>query len=127
MSESPSFIDWLEPYMQARGLTQPKLAAYIGTTQSAVNRWYHGTVPNPATCRAIAKLFRVPNEEVLRAAGHLLPGDNAMAEDAAPYDRDLSRRLTAIARSLSPRDLAHWIEMGEIFARDSGADVNSAP
>ena len=102
--------------MDARpGLTQPKLAAYIGATSSAVNRWFHGSIPNTATCAELARVFHLPLEDVLRAAGHLPPGDAPLG--AVPPS-SLDPEVEAIARALAakPERLHAWLAAGRAIA-----------
>lgn len=68
------FAEWLERQMRLNefGDNQSKLATYLRTGRSTVNKWFtRGTVPGPAMCRRLAALFKMPVDDVLAAAGHI--------------------------------------------------------
>jgi DNA-binding XRE family transcriptional regulator len=68
-----AFADWLRRQMDLAGFggNQSKLAAYLGTRPSTVNAWFtRGAVPSVVLCHRLAKVLRVPVDDVLRAAGH---------------------------------------------------------
>lgn len=66
-----------------RGVSERQLAAYMGVSTTAMNRWIHGQgTPDPVYCWRIADLSGRPVEEVMRIAGHLPPeGADAAAQD----------------------------------------------
>lgn len=60
--------------MQARKLSERSLANFLKLAPSTVYRYRKGMgVPDPAQCRQIADRLGIPEEDVLRAAGHLSP------------------------------------------------------
>ncbi|WP_367187682.1 helix-turn-helix domain-containing protein [Tepidiforma sp.] len=78
-----TFAAWLQGACSEVGMTQSQLATYVGVSPSTVNRWWHGlVVPDPDSCARIAQVLHVPLTDVLRAAGHPVPGD-------LPADREL--------------------------------------
>ena len=85
-----SFAEYLKRLKGPR-LSQNALAEYIGASSGAMSRWMTGQeTPRPAYCRKLAKYFKVPEEEVLRAAGHLSPDPSAMtnqAPEGVPLDQ----------------------------------------
>lgn len=119
MNDPTTFAEWLSSQMEARRLNQSQLATYLGIRSSAVNRWFHhASIPNTATCQALARVFRLPLEDVLRAAGHLPPLDpGELAEDAPGYlSADLTRAVSIARRliSIGGEDaLEEWTELGE--------------
>ena len=66
------FKDYFRQGRERAKLSQGAVATYLKVSPSAVSRWEKGVaVPETDNCRGLARLFRVPEEEVLRAAGHL--------------------------------------------------------
>ncbi|MBI4496327.1 MAG: helix-turn-helix domain-containing protein [Chloroflexi bacterium] len=68
-----SFPEYLKGLMARKGgMTQRALAAYVGVTPPTVGDWLRGEyTPRPAQCKKVAAYFDRPEQEVLRAAGHL--------------------------------------------------------
>lgn len=65
------FSSWLAAEMQRRGLTKRDLAQKVGLTYAAVYRWFsrQRSAPSETTCRRLAKVLGVPEEEILAKAG----------------------------------------------------------
>lgn len=105
------FADYLKGLMEQRRVgSQRAVATYIGATPTAVSRWLAGKhKPEPEYCRRIAVYFRVPEEEVLRAAGH--QGAVAIAE---PPPRYSVREAADVLERLSEEMVE--IPVGEISA-----------
>ena len=54
---------------RASGLTQERLAEALGVSFAAVSKWERGTAdPSTSNLLALAKLFGVPAEDLLRQA-----------------------------------------------------------
>jgi DNA-binding XRE family transcriptional regulator len=100
--ESKAFLAWLRGQMSQHrfGDNQSKLATYLGTTLPTVNGWFtRGSRPRMEMCHELARVFGVPVEDVLRAAGHLPP------DDRAPADRELPSWLTTALKELDEAEL----------------------
>lgn len=64
-----------------RKLSLRAFAQYIGTSQTAVSDWEKGNrVPDPESCRKLARYLHMPEEEVLRMAGHMAPAEESKPE-----------------------------------------------
>lgn len=65
---------WLENEMHTRNITQSELARRAGVTRAAINGVLSSARgPGVELCQGIAKAFKIPPEEVYRAAGILPP------------------------------------------------------
>lgn len=70
---SEDFANWLRDQLNTRGWTQAKLAGLMGMSPAQVTRIMSGERGiGEQSLTAIAKAFKIPPEEVYRAAG-LLP------------------------------------------------------
>lgn len=81
------FAEWVSRQMASRGFgdNKSKLATYMGVAPASVSAWFNrGTIPNTATCAALARALHVPLEEVLRVAGHIPAGVEAVEEPELP-------------------------------------------
>lgn len=100
--ESQAFLAWLREQMRLHRFddNQSKLATYLGTGVTTVNGWFRrGALPRMEMCHELARVFGVPVEEVLRAAGHLPPIDR-------PSDaRELPSWLTSLLAELTEDEL----------------------
>lgn len=73
LMRSDEFSNWLREELDRRGWTQAKLAGLMGMSPAQVTRIMSGERGiGEQSLTAIAKAFRIPPEEVYRAAG-LLP------------------------------------------------------
>src|SRR3990170_4371890 len=106
------FSTWLLNELQQRDWTQAVLARKSGLSRAAIsNIISNNRNPNPESCAAIAKAFKIQPETVLRQAGHLPPlydDPDTMAEwvhlyfRLPPAQRALIRRLARILQSNPP-------------------------
>lgn len=66
------FNAWLAEQLGLRLMKASALALYAGVSHATVSKWLSGQYkPKPEQCRGIAKVLRLPEETVLKAAGHL--------------------------------------------------------
>ena len=63
--------EWIVAECAARGLTWAEASRRAGVDKSSISLIVRGQRPGIATCRALARVFDVPVEQVLRLAGHL--------------------------------------------------------
>lgn len=93
------FAAWLQTQMRLNnfGQNRSKLARYLETGPSTVRAWFEmDVIPRPPMCKRIAEVLKVPEEEVLRIAGHL-SADHPGPGDALPsWLRDLLPLLTQL-------------------------------
>ena len=118
--ELTPFAAWLQRQMERRkGMNMSSVATHIGARSGVVNAWFNrGTLPNPESCRKIARLFGVSPLYVMELAGHLDATDTSMAEEETAYHvREIDPRVITLARELDDRMLNLWVEMGELMAR----------
>jgi transcriptional regulator with XRE-family HTH domain len=86
--------------MVNRKLTQAQVAAFIGKPAQTISSWFaDDRIPRPDTCRALSRVLRVPELEVLRIAGHL----SASGEEAA--EPPLPAWLTSVLAELEADEL----------------------
>ena len=109
MTNNESFWNWVNQEMEARGLSFYSLEKQAGLSNAAISRqarqWSR---PTNGACVAIAKVFGLPLEHVLRLAGHLPPLLNAAdLSPEAQADLDQIRRYVAM---LSPEAQARLTE-----------------
>lgn len=72
----------LADIIRRRGISERQLAAYMGVSPAAMNRWIKGQgTPDPTYCWKIAELAGLPIEHVMRIAGHLPQEDERSAPD----------------------------------------------
>jgi transcriptional regulator with XRE-family HTH domain len=70
------FYDWLGDEMAKKGLTETSLAAAVGVTQQAVNKWRkHPETLTLRRCAQIALVLGMP----VRASGKMLNGETTRA------------------------------------------------
>jgi transcriptional regulator with XRE-family HTH domain len=85
--EEPSFGEWLERQIVARGLGQREFATKAGVGHAAIRTWITGfSKPEWHTCRGIADALGVPRSEVRARAGYVDPGDEPALPAAGEPD-----------------------------------------
>jgi len=62
---------WIIDECAARGLSWAEASRRAGVDKSTISLIIRGQRPGLDTCRALAAVFDVPTEQVLRLAGHL--------------------------------------------------------
>jgi DNA-binding XRE family transcriptional regulator len=68
--KSKAFSTWLNDMLAEKAVSRYTLATNVGVTSHAVFKWLRGeSVPVRDNCRAIARYFNVPEEEVFQVAG----------------------------------------------------------
>jgi transcriptional regulator with XRE-family HTH domain len=68
------FSDWLNQQLIMRGWSQADLSKAAGISRASITNVLTGTrQPGPDLCNAIAQAFKIPPEDVFRAAGLLPP------------------------------------------------------
>lgn len=77
------FGDWLRSERENRGLSQADLARLANLNRAVINKIESGTRPTPDTLKSIAKGLKLPEGEVMRAAGILsqIPKASAQKEE----------------------------------------------
>jgi transcriptional regulator with XRE-family HTH domain len=69
------FTRWLREHMQDEGWNQSELAKRTRINQAAISRLLSGrNSPSADTCKALARVFKVPVEVTLRAA-NIMPAE----------------------------------------------------
>lgn len=73
------FVDWLNEQMKNNNWSVRETARRAGISHTPLSFILNGNQPSFETCVALAKAFRVPEEQVLRLAGLLpaIPKDEA--------------------------------------------------
>lgn len=95
-----AFWRYVDEGRQARGLSWLALEKEAGLSNGAITKRYKSLdVPSARVCTAIAKVFTVPAEDVMRRAGILPRSAMEAVEGGASY-----RELLAIMRQLSDRE-----------------------
>jgi len=88
--------EWVTAQLDAHPeINQTGLALAIGVSQPTLSRWIRGTViPDPEGCRKLAQYFAVPQQLILRLAGHIVPEtDTDLAESRGTYIANSSPAL----------------------------------
>ena len=67
----PEFLAWLDNELSEKGWTDSQAARRAGLSHGAIYDIRSGIRPGAKKCRALAHIFGVPDEYVLRLAGHL--------------------------------------------------------
>jgi transcriptional regulator with XRE-family HTH domain len=69
-----SFASWLEEQLKEQGISQAELARRAGVTRGAINGvLQEARGPGVELSKGIAKALRLPEQQVMRAAGLLAP------------------------------------------------------
>lgn len=108
-----TIAELLADIAERRKISDRQLAAYMGVSTTAINRWKHGQgIPDPPYCWKIAAIAGMPVEDVMRMAGHL-----PESEESASYA--LPDEVAAIANELrGDRDrYGLWLDLGETLVR----------
>jgi transcriptional regulator with XRE-family HTH domain len=95
------FLTWLNKNLEENNLSQSEASRRAGLNQNAISDIVNGRVREVSlrTCKALARLFNAPLEEVLRLAGHI------------EYSEDMAlQELMEVARSLRPEDRRELLE-----------------
>lgn len=116
MLQVDKFVNWLNKELQHRGWIHADIAKYGGISRSAVSRVINGrNAPGLEFCRAVARAFRIPIEEVFRQANWLpsLPKPVANEHELTRLFRQLGNDAlrTAILAQLRVlvRPLSHTV------------------
>jgi len=107
MTTHEEFIQWLQEQLEEHGWGQAELARRGGITRSQISRLLSGErQPTATTCRAIARAFHMPVDEVFRKAA-ILPRNRRVPDDFEElqhYFLELSdedqQRVIVIVRAL---------------------------
>lgn len=74
MASHPEFAKWFEELLEYRNLTQADAARRLGIGTGRMSEWMTGKArPSAESCRKIARVFLVDEDEVLVAAGRRTP------------------------------------------------------
>lgn len=75
-------IDWLNGQLARTNLSASEASERAGVARGTVSGILNGRIPGLEVCKALARLFNVPAETVLRLAGHLRnPPDISLADE----------------------------------------------
>jgi len=98
--------EWIAAQLNTNpGINQTGLALAIGVSQPTLSRWIRDTVtPDPEGCRKLAQYFQVPQELVLRLAGHIVSDCNHLAESRGTYVANSSPALGEAASLFTALD-----------------------
>lgn len=84
--------DVIKKYRKDKGMTQEEMAARIGVTAPAVNKWEKGvTLPDAALLAPVARLLGITTDELLSFKDDLT-------------DEELNQYLSALQGDLESRD-----------------------
>lgn len=65
---------WLTLQLQHHDLNALRLSYAIGVSHVTIGKWLKGIyTPNSANCRKLARVFNIPEDDVLVIAGHRSP------------------------------------------------------
>lgn len=103
------FADWLLAELESRGMTQSELARKGGISQAGIAHVIAGDrKPGPKICKAIARAFSIPEEEVMRRAGLM-----SSAPKTGGKRVEMLERLAHIAAQLPPREVEFLIDSAQ--------------
>lgn len=98
LSAMNDFVTWLNQEIEDRGWTYADVARQGGISKSMISRVVSGqNRPGPDFCKAVARAFRVPDEQVFRRAGLLDPLLPPVAEEQEAIR--ILRKLPASTRT----------------------------
>lgn len=113
-----SFGEWLNQELELRGWSQSEAARRGGVAPSTIQQVVSGTTqPGPKLCKAVARAFGMPEEEVFRRAGLLPMPPNTTVDD----QRSLQEFVKKFRR-LSLEDKRYVIDL--VNRLNSGASVD---
>lgn len=96
------FAEWLQSEMDRRGVNKSQLAAYIGTKPSVVGAWFtEDRIPSTPMCARLASYLHLPEEAVLRRAGHLPPVPD---DDSSERQSPIPPWLITVFEPLTPHE-----------------------
>ena len=104
---SDNFSQWLLDEIERRRMSYTEVGRLGGISHARISQVIAGEAPGKRFCRAIARAFRIPPEEVFRRAGILepLPPTEEELELLRYLFNNLSeedqRRVLAIARAFA--------------------------
>ena len=111
------FSAWIQEQMEQRKWEQSDLARESGITSAQISRILSGARnAGPDACTAIARAFRLPPEEVFRAAG-ILPPVSPMTTTRREADY-LFARLTEEEQRFLLTQMRALVERGDDIAGD---------
>ena len=96
MTATITIGEWLRNQLNANpSINQTGLGIAINVGQSTISKWLRDiSVPDTENCRKLAQYFQVPQELVLRLAGHIVPEINTnLAESRGTYVTNSSPAL----------------------------------
>jgi len=118
------FNDWILNQLNQKDWSQADLARASGLTRGAVSKYLTDRIPDEDALRKIAKAFKLPPEDVFRAAGVLPPaGDDPWAETM----KHKISHLTGTRREMAERLLNTLIDEQDRETRTSPKITPSKP
>lgn len=120
------FPEWLEDKMTEKGWSQSELARKSGLTRQAINYYLSdkSKQPDEFALQKLAKAFKIPVEQVYRAAG-LLPPANGNDPWVEEMDHKL-RQLSPGLREVADRFINSLAESEEAERRKAKPKTKSA-
>lgn len=117
------FSEYLRRILDRHQVRQGAAAKYVGVSDATMSRWLGDkSIPDPPQCRRIAEHFHIPEQEVLRAAGHL---STVMISEGRATQAE--RELDAWVRSLSPERQAALLELRPVIEAMAAKFVERDP
>lgn len=84
------FTEWLASELQTRGIGVRELGRIAGLGSGTVSRIITGSrKPGPEFCQAIARVLRIPEEEIFLRAGLLSSPMSKLFAELSPDQRDM--------------------------------------
>ncbi len=111
MAIPDEFLEWLRDELNESNLSQSEASRRAGLNPNAISDIVNGKVKEVSlkTCKALARQFKTPIEEVMRLAGHL---------DPPPKEGMALKELLEAARLLSDEDRAYLLRIARSLPPD---------
>ena len=118
----PAFLEWLDSQLRDHRYADSEAAMLAGLSHGAIYDVRNGQRPGVKKCRALARLFDVPEEYVLRLAGHLhpLPPDNGRTPEARYKLGKIAEIVDHLPPDIQDEMLDSVIAILQATARSSG-------
>ncbi|MGQ9627738.1 MAG: helix-turn-helix transcriptional regulator [Anaerolineae bacterium] len=115
---------WLQELVKRLDTTQAGLAKKVGRSHTSVYRWVSGEiVPDPDSCRRLARVAGVSEDFVLRLAGHR----TANEEPIPPRLAYVVERVQAMPPAMQGVVTDAIVEVVEAFSKLERAGASANP